>query len=108
MTRDVLRYSMKTCFLPNGGRGFLTGFFGELNLVNSILESNYLKMTPDDIQTAVENYTELSEFLSNTVFQPSLESDEFDIVDAIYSRKLDIPGLQADSIINDVRSIFRA
>ena len=87
---------------------FFDDFFRELGLGNNAIESNYLKMTPDNIQDAVSNFPELSALLNDTVFQPSLEDDNYDIVDDIYRQKLISPGIDAAAIINNVQSMFRS
>jgi hypothetical protein len=87
---------------------FFDDFFQELGLENNPIESNYLKMTPDNIQDAVINFTELSALLNGTAFQPSIEDDNFNIVDDIYKQRMKFPGIDAAAIFNDVQSMFRS
>jgi hypothetical protein len=87
---------------------FFDDFFQELGLENNPIESNYLKMTPDNIQDAVINFTELSALLNGTAFQPSIEDDNFNIVDDIYKQRMKFPGIDAAAIFNNVQSMFRS
>ena len=93
---------------PEWRTRFFDNFFYELGLENDAIESNYLKMTPDNLQYAVANYSELSNVLRNTVFQPYLQDDNYNIVDEIYTRKLNFPGINAEAIISNVQSMFEA
>lgn len=86
---------------------FFSGLFNELGLENTPLQSNYLKMTPDSLQHALVNFTELAAFLKTTAFEPSLEDDSYDIVNALYTQELKLPEIQVESIISRVQSMFQ-
>ena len=86
---------------------FLKSFYRSIGLQNSAsASSRYCKITSDSLPTAVENYQQLADRISGTIFEPCLTNDRYDVVQEILAGDVEFPSLTDDRMLELIDTLF--